>query len=284
MRYNKLSLMLIFLGLIFLLNNKTDITGYAIGVIDINSSISSFLGLIFLIAGLVLFMVSKDDDSELEKKARKFAIKESKSGDVRFVDPEYTISNELGHPIGLENAEKVLEELKVEFGNEEYRKMIQEDFARTGYFERAYLQRDMYKILNPNSEGYYVDKFLRDWDPNYRPFVPQKNPYLTYDEIKEMPKEVQKHIYDTRKILPLIEKNIKGFHISGMKIGSHDVHVEYRGAKFQVMAGSIQPYEVSMKNIIRVLKRIVKEDLKKKQIRKEDQTQRLEVLKNLIFI
>lgn len=66
-------------------------------------------------------------------------------------------------------------------------------------------------------------------------------------------------------------------------IGNHDVHVGYKGARFQIFAGSIKDYEVPKKNVLKALNRIVEEDVKQKSIDESDRGIRLEVLKDYIF-
>ncbi len=227
-------------------------------------------------------MVSKDEG--LEAKIKKLFVKDKKTGMIRFIDEDYFLSQELGYSLQSKSAEEILNDLRKEFGRDiEIKKLFQQYLAQTNVFKSAYNQRDICKTLKPGTEGYYSDNFLREWDLNYKEFVPPENPYLTYEERHNASKVFESNIYDTREILPLIEKNIDGFRILDKRIGSHDVHVEYCGVKFQVMAGSHHPYEVPYANIIKLLKRIVKEDIKKKNIGEDDQSKRLEVLKNHIF-
>ncbi|HLD33093.1 MAG TPA: hypothetical protein VJB66_00055 [Candidatus Nanoarchaeia archaeon] len=77
--------------------------------------------------------------------------------------------------------------------------------------------------------------------------------------------------------------DISGFKIEDKVIGTHDVHVNYQGTGFQIMAGSQHRYEVPRSNIMRTLYRIVEEDVKNGNIKEEDKAARIEVLKNYVF-
>ncbi|MFH1710689.1 MAG: hypothetical protein ABH840_00070 [Nanoarchaeota archaeon] len=151
------------------------------------------------------------------------------------------------------------------------------------YIDAAYNQRDIVRSIVPNSPAFFADVFLKEWDKDYREFVPPKNPRLVYVERPGMEKLPRAETYDTREALPLLEKNIEGFKIEDRTIGTHDVNVSYRGAGFHIMAGSYQPHEVPRRNILRALRRITKEDVDKKDINPDEAALRLEVLKNYTF-
>jgi len=229
-----------------------------------------------------LLLIVTEGESELEKSVKKLFVKD-KTGKVRIADPDYLLGNEIGHPIYQEDAEEVLKELDKEFGKDEnLKEILQTALKKGGYFELAYKQRDMASTLKKGEIPFYADEFLKHWDPNYKKFEAPKKTYLTYKD-DEREKITTAGPYDTREVLPVLEKNISGFKIEDKPIGTHDVHVSYQGARFQIMAGSRNSYEVPRQNILRALNRIVREDAKTGNISEGEKTARLEVLKNYVF-
>jgi len=281
MKYKVLCLILIFLGLLFLINFRLDITGAAIGGYELYSEFGSSIGLLLILMSIILLLT---EESELERKIEKLFIKDPKTREIIVTDFLYLFGGELGHTVVSRKAKEVLDELKNKLGKDKITKKIaQEDLENSSYFKIAYSQRDICESLEPETEGYYADRFLFEWDLNYKSFVPSKNPYLIYKDEQKLVKLEDKEIYDTRDVLSIMKHNIEGFKIIDKKIGQHDVLIEYRGARFHIMAGSKKPYELPKKNIIRVLKRIIIEDIKKKNIEEGDQKRRLDILRNYLF-
>ena len=207
-----------------------------------------------------------------------------KSKKVTFVDYANIIGKELGHAVWSVPVEAVLGEIKKEFGSDnDLKDIIKKEFKNAGYFKAAYMQRDTHRKLEKGSPEYFADVFLQEWDSDYRAFVPQKNPYLIFNPKPKIERLNRKNIYDTRRILPLMEENIDGFKILDNPIGNHDVNVEYKGVIFEVYAGSKHPYEVPIKNIERALKRIAYEDAKKKEIKEQERVIRADILSEYIF-
>lgn len=279
------SLIILLFGMLLLLDLPITITGAAIGLSPA-LPLNPLVGSLFIITSVVLFVLSVGEESKLEKDVIRLFVKDKKKGQIRFADHDYVMGRELGHPVQSESAQKVLEELKKDFGEEEeFKKILQQEFEKAGYFKAAYTQRDILQAINtkePKTEGDYADLFLKQWDPNYHPFTPPKNPLLVYQEKPRQEKATIREIYDTREIVPIMAKNIDGFEIVE-EMGNHDVTVEYKGARFQIFAGSKSPYEVPWKNIRRALHRIVEEDVKSESIKEDEQGLRLEVLEKYVF-
>jgi hypothetical protein len=55
------------IGIFFLLNSRTDITGAVVGISSISSSFSSIFGLVFLVGSLALFVSGRDLGEKLDK-------------------------------------------------------------------------------------------------------------------------------------------------------------------------------------------------------------------------
>ena len=248
-------------------------TSFAVNSINV-------IGIIIFIGALVLVVV--EGESDLETNVKKLFVRDQKTGKIRIADPDYLLGNEMGHSVYKENADEVLEELDKEFGQDkDIKGILQEALKKGGYFELAYKQRDIASELKRGSVPFYADMFLKQWDPKYKKFEAPKNLYLVYND-NTRKKITTDGPYDTREILPILEDNIPGFKIEDETIGTHDV-ISYQGARFQIMAGSFNRYEVPRQNIMRTLNRIVREDVKRGNINEEDKATRLEVLKNYVF-
>jgi len=89
-----LSLAFFILGIFFLLNLKTDITGAVVGVSNISSGISSILGIVFLIGSLVLFVGGESLEKKLEEEYhwKKYLL--NKDSIIQDVEQEYLNSQE----------------------------------------------------------------------------------------------------------------------------------------------------------------------------------------------
>ncbi|HLD33094.1 MAG TPA: hypothetical protein VJB66_00060 [Candidatus Nanoarchaeia archaeon] len=184
---------------------KPMIQGAFIGTGSAIDSVSVF-GIIIFVGALVLIVM--EGESDLEKNVRKLFARDQKTGKIRIADPDYLLGNEMGHAVYKENADEVLEELDKEFGQDgDLKKILQESLKKGGYFELAYKQRDVASELKRGSIPFYADKFLKQWDPGYKKFEAQKNPYLIYHD-DEHTKITTDGPYDTRDVLPILERNM----------------------------------------------------------------------------
>ena len=218
---------------------------------------------------------------DLINSGKKLLIVDKKTSIVKFIDFNYLIESEIGH---MESAEETLKGLATIVGNDiELKQLIQQEFKSNGYFFLAYMQRDLVADIEPGSIANYADLFLKQWDSEYKPFIAQKNPFLVAKSIDEKYRIQLKEIYDTRKVLPMLEKSIDGFKVI-YPIGSHDVSVEYKSVKLTAYAGTNKPYEIWRVSIIRLINRIAYEDAKKGDIKEHEQRQRIEALKEQVFI
>ena len=237
------------------------------------------VGLLIFVSALVLMVV--EGESGLEKEVKKLFVRD-KMGRIKMADPDYLIGKEIGHPVYSEDAQDVLDELDKEFRDDDLKTVLRDALKKGGYFEMAYQQRDHATELKQGSIARVADKFLKKWDADYRKFEPPKNKYLAYreDAREKLPTQ---NAYDSRVAVHLLKKNIEGFEIEDKVIGSHDVHVSYLGARFQVMGGSFHPYEIPHSSIVRALYRVAEEDVKRKHIKESEKAARIEVLRNYIF-
>ena len=280
-----LSIFLLVFGLLLILSPDATITGAAIGTAII-PSIGFIAGILSLISGILLLPGNSSDISkeqpDLEGKVARLLVEDNRYV-VRFVDTSYVLSRELWHNVSAKSAEEVLGELRQEFSSDnELKHILQEELRKNGYFKAAYMQRDIVGKLEESAVATYADKFLSEWDPDYMGFVPPKNKYLRYKN-EDTVKLTRKDVYDTRKALPAMEKNITGFKVLDKFIGNHDVNVEYNGARFRILAGSLNSYEVPLRNIMWALKRIAEEDVKAGNINDSEKRLRIEVLTKSIF-
>ncbi|MFH1431281.1 MAG: hypothetical protein ABIG37_02325 [Nanoarchaeota archaeon] len=185
-----------------------------------------------------------------------------------------------GIPTGfLDDAESSLRLMLKKFGkNPEEKKEFQEvvlvDYIKSARYQRDYT--DDWPI-EPNTERSMADRFLREWDPNYRAV---KHPLLREREYAEHLNPLQTN-YDTREVTDVMKANIPGFKVE--LLTNHDVKVSYMGEKFTIFGGSTVDYETSSNQIDNVIRRIAENDIKREEIEKKDLRERKEVLKKTIF-
>ncbi|MBI3032387.1 hypothetical protein HYY69_02840 [Candidatus Woesearchaeota archaeon] len=254
--------------------------GIAVDIIDIQFQKNTAADVVL---DRVTNVLAEDNLEVIIKEQTKLFIKDKQSGSVKFVDDNYILGKEVGSSIYSKSAEEVLTDLEEILDSEELKPLLQEELKKAGYFEAAYLQRDIATSLEQGSIAEVADKFLKTLDPEYKPFTPTKNLYLIPKKIPDKDKVTLRNIYDTREVLPLLEKNIDGFKVIP-PIGNHDVTVEYNGVRFIVFAGSNKPYEVPRVGIVRALNRIAREDARNNDITEDEIRQRIEVLKEQVFI
>jgi len=123
-----LSLILFFLGIFFLLNSKTDITGAVIGLPDISSGFSSILGIVFIFVSLILFMTNRSD---LETKIDVYDDGIDRKNKERNLAQHYFMSDYNGDfhinraPISLGEFERQINSYRNE-GEEEFVEIIED--------------------------------------------------------------------------------------------------------------------------------------------------------------
>ena len=180
-----LSLAFFLIGIFFLLNSKTDITGAVVGVSNISSGFSSIFGIVFLIGSVVMFVGGEN----LEE--RVVDIYETKRGKIRFVeakglddiapfiqlDTRETIDNQ---HINLKDLKELLDDTTDEKGRKEISKKYEHSIKEKIYGEfKDYFE---YKLKHKDKESRErrdeIAKGLREarsaeslfqlLDPNYK--------------------------------------------------------------------------------------------------------------------
>ena len=250
-----------------------------------------FVGITLLLLGLLslagAILVDEEEveveGGELEKMTNKLFVESKKRGTniVRLNDPLGNFRSEIGTKADSSTAYDIIDSLTEKYSDDkEAREMLTELLDEAGYFDIAYHQRDSAPKLRRNTAAHAADEFLSKWDPNYREWIEPRSPLLTYQPhlgIRKLNSNTS--VYDTRDALPILKENIPGFDYDDVPSG--DVKVSYNGAGFQVMAG--HDYQIHRDSLNKALNRISKEDVKKGDIKSEDRSLRLSVLKDYIF-
>lgn len=274
-------MIILFAGAILMASSFSGITGFTVLEESLSKTEGGIIGFLFFVVGLLLLLIEGEESKKREKVGGLEATTQKlfytdKKGIVRINDFAGNLSSK-GSYQG-EPADKALKELEDEYKSKEEKELLQETFAPE-YVPAARRQRDSCTAprIPEHSEFAAADRFLKDWDPNYTPF---KNPFLR-------PGEYSTHlnpssgVYDTRDIINVMESNIPGFTVELMT--SHDVTVSYDGERFNIFAGSSNPYETDKSQINHAITRIAESDLKRSRIQENELSERIEVLKKAIF-
>ncbi|MBW3015783.1 hypothetical protein KY330_05140 [Candidatus Woesearchaeota archaeon] len=280
MKKRELSLFLFILGVFILVFSQRTITGGFIGYVE-SEVLFGTIGLVLIVTGLLVLANGEEDDKESKLIG---ILRKTKKG-VIFSDPNWTIAQDLGHPVTDKPADVVLDELESVAKDPDIKEILQDGYKESGYIDSAYRQRDENKEiteLKPQSIEWYADRFVKAFDKNYKPWLKPLLRMPDEEEMKEL-ESIGAGPYDTRDALPLIEDNVEGFIIDDKTIGTHDVHVTYRGARFQVFAGSQTPYETSKAQIDQVINRMVEEDAKAGRITDKEKAKRRDVIRKRIY-
>jgi hypothetical protein len=89
-----LSLAFFLIGIFFLLNSKTDITGAVVGVSNISSGFSSIFGIVFILVSAMLFVGGESLEEKLEEKHHWKPYPLNKDSIIKDVEQEYLFSKE----------------------------------------------------------------------------------------------------------------------------------------------------------------------------------------------
>ena len=264
----------------FLVSSGT-ITGAAITT---NIPFTNILSFALVLAALIVFATGTAEVKET-KKLEHILFKDKRTHKIKMADKDYFFGRELGHPVDNESAQDVLKEIHEKFKDPELKEVLSHFLQELGKTDALYKQRDSYKgkKLEKDTPEFVADQILKEIDPNFKEFE-QKNKYLSYSAKPAMQTITKQGAYDTRELLPLMEKNIENFKVADKTIGSHDVYVEYRGARFRVFAGSGTPYETSPEEVRRILREeIAQRDYEHGDIKQEEIGKRVKILEKYIF-
>jgi len=287
-----IGVLLVVVGVVFILNSLSGVTGFAVleDVIgQVGDTWSLVGGLVLVVGGVLVFASGREEEEEGEEKESelvdildKLFVRDKRTGMIKMIDPVGAIFNEIKYPSVSKSAQTVLDDMEnCVNGDKDFKEVVSSEMDDAGYIRAAYLQRDASRSLEPMTPPFFADLFLKKFDPKYRGFVPPTNELLIYDESQISNQLLDKEVYDTRKVIPIMAENIPDFKLELMS--NHDPAVSYKGAKFNMMAGSKKPYEIPKKNIVRALNRIMREDLKKRRINESEKEERLSVLKRIMF-
>lgn len=89
-----LSLAFFLIGIFFLLNSKTDITGAVVGVSNISSGFSSIFGIVFILVSAMLFIGGESLEEKLEEEHHWKKYPLNKDSIIQDVEQEYLNSQE----------------------------------------------------------------------------------------------------------------------------------------------------------------------------------------------
>ena len=89
-----LSLAFFLIGIFFLLNSKTDITGAVVGVSNISSGFSSIFGIVFILVSAMLFVGGESLEERLEDEHHWKKYPLNKDSIIQDVEQEYLNSQE----------------------------------------------------------------------------------------------------------------------------------------------------------------------------------------------
>ena len=92
--YRFLSLAFFLIGIFFLLNSKTEITGAAVGVSNISSGFSSIFGIVFILVSIILFVGGESLEEKLEEEHHWKKYPLNKDSIIQDVEQEYLNSQE----------------------------------------------------------------------------------------------------------------------------------------------------------------------------------------------
>lgn len=159
--FSFLSLAFLLIGIFFLLNSKTDITGAVVGVSNISSGFSSVFGIVFILVSAMLFVGGES----LEEKLK------TKNTILKKINREYQIYNTRnGEHYSLNDLSELSQdnEIKKELRKEYFSDLLK--FYSSSSEREKPIYKEFINALSPNTENNYLTKRLKQFENVYNKF------------------------------------------------------------------------------------------------------------------